>query len=118
MSRYKKHPKPSPETRDEAMKIARGTQRPGQTKEQTKLIAQGIQKGIDHYKRQQKAKSRELDRLRNKTSRDKNRHADSEVPQPGETRYRQHWLPWLLLVITWLAIALYLVFPAMFPRTE
>ncbi|MBT8439031.1 MAG: DUF2956 domain-containing protein, partial [Gammaproteobacteria bacterium] len=43
MPRYRKHPKPSPETREEAMKIARGTQRPGQTKEQTKLIAQGIQ---------------------------------------------------------------------------
>ena len=34
------------------MKIARSTQRPGQTKEQTKLIAQGIQKGIDQYKAQ------------------------------------------------------------------
>lgn len=44
----------SQETRDEAMKIARGTQRPGQTKEQTRLIAQGIQKGIDQYKSSRK----------------------------------------------------------------
>ncbi|MGD8311976.1 MAG: DUF2956 family protein [Gammaproteobacteria bacterium] len=36
-------------THDEAMRIARGTQRPGQTKEQTKLDAQGIQKGILQY---------------------------------------------------------------------
>ncbi len=110
MSRYKKHPKPSPETRDEAMKIARGTQRPGETKEQTKLIAQGIQKGIDLYKKQQKAKARELDRQRNKRSKEKTQHVDPDTQEPGAIRYRQHWLPWLLLVITWLAIALYLVF--------
>ena len=51
-------------TRDEAMKIARGTQRPGQTKEQTKLIAQGIQKGIEQYKKQMSGKARELDKPR------------------------------------------------------
>jgi hypothetical protein len=107
MSRYKKNTKPSPETRDEAMKIARGTQRPGQTKEQTRLITQGIQKGIDQYKRQQKAKARELDRHRRKTSRQK--HPDPEDRQV-EIRYRQHWLPWLLLVLSWLAMALYMVF--------
>ena len=33
--------------RDEAMRIARGIQRPGQTRAQTRLIAQGIQKGIE-----------------------------------------------------------------------
>ena len=104
MSRYTKHPKPSPETRDEALKIARGSQRPGQTKEQTKLIAQGIQKGIDLYKKQQKAKSRELDRQCNKKSREKS-HMDPD----GAIRYRQHWLPWLLLAITWLAIVFYFV---------
>jgi len=109
MSRYTKHPKPSPETRDEAMKIARGTQRPGQTREQTKLIAQGIQKGIDLYKKQQKAKSRELDRQRNKQSREKS-HLDPDLQESNAIHYRQHWLPWLLLVITWLAIVFYLVF--------
>ena len=109
MSRYTKHPKPSPETRDEAMKIARGTQRPGQTKEQTKLIAQGIEKGIDLYKKQQKARIRELDRQRNKKSRE-TAHLDPDLQEPGAIHYRQHWLPWLLLVLTWLAILIYLVF--------
>ena len=110
MSRYKKHPKPSPETRDEAMKITLGTQRPGQSREQTKLIAQGIQKGIDLYKKQQKVKTRELDRQRNKQSREKTQHLDSDTQESDAIRYRQHWLPWLLLVITWLAVAIYLVF--------
>ena len=54
MSRYSKKQTASPETRNEAMKIARGNQRPGQTKEQTRLIAQGIQKGIEQYKKQHK----------------------------------------------------------------
>ena len=89
------------------MKIARGTQRPGQTKEQTKLIAQGIQKGIDQYKKQQKAKTREIDRQRHKHTRKKDQHAGAETQTPATIRYRQHWLPWLLLVFTWLSIALY-----------
>ena len=109
MSRYKKHPKPSPETRDEAMKIARGTQRPGQTKEQTKLIAQGIQKGIDLYKKQQKAKARELDRQRNKRLGEKGQQTNPGAQEQGDIHYRQHWLPWLLLVISWLSIAFYLI---------
>lgn len=56
----------SEETKAEAMKIARGTQKPGQTKEQTKLIAQGIEKGIAEYKKQQKVKARERDKIRKK----------------------------------------------------
>ena len=36
-------PAPSQETQAEAMRIAKSTQKPGQTKEQTKLIAQGIE---------------------------------------------------------------------------
>ncbi|GAA4652858.1 DUF2956 domain-containing protein [Kistimonas scapharcae] len=96
----------SQETRDEAMKIARGTQRPGQTKEQTRVIAQGIQKGIDQYKKQQKAKARELDKQRKK--------ALSRQPETVEVReitevaiYRQHPFPWILLVVTWVGIAVY-----------
>ncbi len=96
----------SQETRDEAMKIARGTQRPGQTKEQTRLIAQGIQKGIDQYKKQQKAKARELDKQRKK-----NQSRQSEAVEIQEIKevmtYRQHPLPWVLLVMTWVGIAAY-----------
>lgn len=50
-------PVPSQETQNEAMNIARATQKPGQTKEQTKLIAQGIEKGIALYKKQQKSEA-------------------------------------------------------------
>ena len=37
---------PSQETQQEAMKIAKATQKPGQTKEQTQLIAQGREQGL------------------------------------------------------------------------
>ena len=96
----------SQETRDEAMKIARGTQRPGQTKEQTRLIAQGIQKGIDQYKKQQKAKARELDKQRKKAQ---SRHSETvEISEVKEVvTYRQHPLPWVLLAATWAGIAVY-----------
>ena len=87
------------------MKISKGTQRPGQTKEQTRLIAQGIQKGIDQYKKQHKAKSRELDK-RLKTTQLKSSSAD-EIEFQKQTVYRQHWLPWFLLALSWLGAGLY-----------
>ena len=61
MAKYSKKHLLSEKSKDDAMKIARGTQKPGQTKEQTKLIAQGIQKGIEIYKKKQSEKTRELD---------------------------------------------------------
>lgn len=92
-------------THDEAMRIARGRQRPGQTKEQTRLIAQGIQKGIEQYKKQQNARARELDKKLKKV---RQQIASPEVPAvevQEKVVYRQHWLPWALLVLSWLAMA-------------
>ena len=70
--------KPSQQTQEEALKIARGTQRPAQTKEQTRLIAQGIQKGIDLYKKQQKEKARDLNRKLKKISSQKEQSIESD----------------------------------------
>ena len=92
---------------DEAKRIARGTQRPGQTKEQTKLIEQGIQKGIELYKKQQSAKARELDKKLKKVSQQTESPAVSEIEVREKVIYKQHWLPWLLLVVSWLATAAY-----------
>ena len=100
--------KPSQQTQEEALKIAKGTQRPAQTKEQTRLIAQGIQKGIDLYKKQQKEKTRDLNRKIKKTASQKEQSIksdDNEIQE--EIIYRQHWLPWLLLFLTWLGAGIY-----------
>ncbi len=100
--------KPSPQTQEEALKIARGIQRPAQTKEQTRLIAQGIQKGIDLYKKQQKEKARDLNRKLKKISSQKGQSIESDGHEIQEQIvYRQHWLPWLLLFLTWLGVGIY-----------
>lgn len=101
--------KPSPQTQEEALKLAKSTQRPAQTKEQTKLIAQGIQKGIDLYKKQQKEKARELNKRQKKTTSQKEGIVDSDdIESEMVIVYRQHWLPWLLLVTSWLGMGFYI----------
>lgn len=105
MSRYSSKQTASPETQSEAMKLAKGNQRPDQTKEQTRLIAQGIQKGIEQYKKQHKAKSRELNK-RLKTSQSKTGSAN-EVEIREQIVFRQHWLPWVLLTLSWLCAGAY-----------
>ncbi len=72
---------PSEQTQQEAMGIAKATQKPGQTKEQTKLIAQGIEKGIALYKKQQKEKSRQADKAKKKAQRIKQTHENNKTPQ-------------------------------------
>lgn len=102
--RSKKHQQ-SDANHDEAMRIARGRQRPGQTREQTKQIAQGIQKGIEQYKKQQSARARELDRKLKKVDQQAVSPEVGEVEVQEKVIYRQHGLPWVLLVLSWLAMA-------------
>jgi len=119
ISTYKKtimtknsYQKPSQQTQEEALKIAKGTQRPAQTKEQTRLIAQGIQKGIDLYKKQQKEKTRDLSRKLKKTASQKEQSSELDDQEIQERIiYRQHWLPWLLLLLTWLGAGIYCELP-------
>lgn len=98
----------SDETKTDALKIARATQKPGQTKEQTKLIAQGIEKGIAQYKKQQKAKARELDRQRKKDKSSTSAVTPDAAPDTPTSAQSGSKLPWILLVVSWLAFAAYL----------
>ena len=66
---------------EEAQRMARAVQKPGQTKEQTKLIAQGIAKGIELYKKQQGAKARERDKARKRVMKSRQNEAESH-PEP------------------------------------
>jgi hypothetical protein len=109
MSKSNKYQKISPQTQEDAIKSAKATQRPGQTKEQTKLIAQGIQKGIDHYKKQQKSKSRELNKKIHKLSRPVDTTAEKTVKVAVENViYKQSVLPWVLLIVSWLGFVAYI----------
>lgn len=108
MSNYSKKNKVSDKIKDDAMKIAGATQRPGQTKEQTKLIAQGIQKGIAQYKKKQSTKARELDKKLKKSavSNASNELSNDRAPVPVTAK--NNILPWILLSLTWLGIAAYI----------
>lgn len=88
------------------MSAAKATQKPGQTKEQTKLIAQGIRKGIEHYKKQQKSRARELDKKLKKA-----RSASPEIAVETKevVRYKLPWVPWSLLGISWVIFAAYVL---------
>ncbi len=103
MAKYKTEV--STETVAEAEKIAKATQRPGQTKEQTKLIAQGIQKGIDLYKKQHKSKSRELSKKLKtiKINQSKEQIVEQNIDSEEVDKKQYYWLilPWLLLIISW-----------------
>lgn len=99
--------RPSEQTQQDALQIARATQKPGQTKEQTKLIAQGIEKGIALYKKQQKEKARQADKAKKKALRAKRNEVVSEtdttldeIPATG-TAVSSSKLPWVLLLLSW-----------------
>lgn len=93
---------------DDAQVIANGIKKPEQSKEQTKLVAQGIQKGIELYKKQQKAKARELDKQKKKPIK-----AETQVqPEPTNNNNQGSFssaLPWLLLLISWGGFTAYYV---------
>jgi len=111
MSKYKTET--SKETIQQAEKLAKGNQRLGQSKEQTKLISQGIQKGIEQYKKQQKSKARELDKklknIKNQSQsvHPKTKQSQSETMQKDGSSVFQK-LPWLLLVSSWILFVLYI----------
>ena len=101
----------SHETAEEALAIDKKTQKPGQSKEQTRLIAQGIQKGIAEYKKSAKAKQRQADKFQKKQQKQKQPQDTSEVEvieEPIEAK--SNVLPWGLLVASWVIFALYIFY--------
>lgn len=99
----------SSETQQQAMQVAKSTQKPGQTKEQTKLIALGIEKGIAEYKKRQKQKAREADKLKKRSQKQKHSVTDSVISDIAETEAPSNSskLPWILLVISWIGFIAY-----------
>lgn len=107
----------STETQQEALDAAKATQKPGQTKEQTKLIAQGIEKGIAEYKKLQKAKARERDKARKQQLRAKSRTINDtdELEDSDELFESQRqftiatWIAITLLLLSWVGFAAYIL---------
>jgi hypothetical protein len=103
--------KTSTETQLAASKVAAGIKKPGQTKEQTKLIEQGIQKGIEQYKKAQKIKAREADKAKKKQQKQRQINTVEQLltsdEENGIAKARHNFLPWVLLVLSWLSFGLF-----------
>jgi len=98
----------SPEVEAQAMKMAKGTQKIGQTKEQTKLIAHGIEKGIAEYKKQQGKKLREIDKQRKQKIKQRENES-TETVEEASTNNPMKPMPWILLALSWLGFVVYIV---------
>jgi hypothetical protein len=100
----------SNDTQVQAMKVAKGTQKKALNKEQTKLIAQGIEKGIAEYKKQQAKKNRDIDKQRKQKAKQQAKASfESTNPVQIAAVNNRQSLPWLLLLISWLGFAVYVM---------
>lgn len=99
-----KQKKDARDLRAEALKIANTIKTEGQTPIETKAIANGIQRGMEMFLRQQSEKTRELDKrvkkvkqLSNQLTQQKSGDEKEEITTP-QTNPR---LPWVLLGLSW-----------------
>ena len=99
--------KVSTAVQSEAAKLANGIKKPGQTKEQTKLIAAGIEKGIAEYKKLHKAKLRQQDKQKKQQAKavEPDQLGNNEVIVTNNTK--ANYLPWLLLVASWIGFIVF-----------
>jgi hypothetical protein len=99
-----KQKKDARDIRVEALKIANTIKTEGQTPVETRAIANGIQRGMEIFLRQQSEKSRDLDKRTKKvkqlaTKLTQNKPADEKAaPVNMQTSSK---LPWVLLGISW-----------------
>lgn len=105
MAKYKKNDI-SEEIQNEALACAKKTQKPGQTKEQTRLIALGIQKGIAEYKKSEKSKMRQADKAKKKSQNIRS-ETQNEINLNPE-KQKQSKLAWFLLGLSWVSFLIYL----------
>lgn len=97
-------------TKVKAEQVASGIKKPGQTKEQTKLVQQGIQKGIEQYKKEQKAKARAADKEKKKRLKSKIVESENCPNDESSATLRVAKLPWLLLLASWLFFFVYIYY--------
>ncbi len=96
---------------DKAMAIAQGIKQENQTKAQTKLVAQGIRKGIELYKKQQNKKTRDVDKRKKKEIKEKlssqNEIEDKNNRQDKGSINFSLLIPWILLISSWIFFVIY-----------
>jgi hypothetical protein len=113
-------PKQKKDARDirvEAVKITNAIKTEGQTAAESRAIANGIQRGMELFLRQQSEKTRDLDK---RTKKVKQLAHQLAQPKPGNeaeavaNEGKQSLLPWILLGVSWvlfLGSAAFRLFP-------
>src|SRR5688572_14020778 len=99
-----KQKKDARDLRAEALKIANTIKTEGQTPVETKAIANGIQRGMEMFLRQQSEKTRELDKRVKKVKQLSNQLTQQKPDAAKEetaTIQSNPRLPWVLLMLSW-----------------
>lgn len=99
-----KQKKDARDIRADAQKIANSIKIEGQTPIETKAIANGIQRGMEMFLRQQSEKTRELDKRVKKVKQLSNQltqQKSDDVKEEGATTQSNPRLPWVLLALSW-----------------
>lgn len=103
-ARKTKQKKDARDLRAEALKIANTIKTEGQTPVETKAIANGIQRGMELFLRQQSEKTRDLDKRVKKVKQLSTQLAQQKSGDEKEDVIRtqtQSRLPWILLALSW-----------------
>lgn len=99
-----KQKKDARDLRAESIKIANTIKTEGQTPVETKAIANGIQRGMEIFLRQQSEKTRELDKRVKKVKQLSSQMAQQKtegVKEVSATPPNNPRLPWVLLALSW-----------------
>lgn len=99
-----KQKKDARDLRAEALKIANTIKTEGQIPIETKAIANGIQRGMEMFLRQQSEKTRELDKRVKKVKQLSNQLTQQKTADEKEEiadTTTQSRLPWVLLALSW-----------------
>lgn len=99
-----KQKKDARDLRAEALKIANTIKTEGQTPVETKAIANGIQRGMEMFLRQQSEKTRELDKRVKKVKQLSNQLTQQKSGDEKEETINTQTnsrLPWVLLALSW-----------------
>lgn len=99
-----KQKKDARDIRADAQKIANSIKIEGQTPVETKAIANGIQRGMEMFLRQQSEKTRELDKRVKKVKQLSNQltqQKSDDVKEESATTQTNPRLPWVLLALSW-----------------
>lgn len=110
MNQSVKNKKASRDLKAEAAKIVKAINLQGDSRAETQRLVSGVQRAMEHHLRQHNAKARELDKKVKKIKQLNAAPGSDDAAPPEQTRARHGVLPWILLALSWVGFACYLVY--------